>query len=491
MDEKDPREKANEMPENQNTDANENNEEQSEAHSFRYVVLAMSLILWGYAIFIGLRNGITTSIRRGQLDLYSFVHPIGDIWFDAIGRNVLLAFLLIVFALYPIYYFIDKRSKKKAAKEKLKSETKETDNPLNDEDSTDRSKSEDNETELIDERKRKKRFIWFSLSFIPYLFILWSGIFGIDFWGDKYGFPAMIIVAGLLSLVPVYPVLLVFQIMFYIFSVRSGKFGEKQKRGTGRIVLVLICATLVIGIGASILQYDANSYQRNYKDDAERQKDKEIIGQYLAEEYGEYAEDMKIVESDYDYDSDSYIIKTSLLEKGSFFVSIEDGVVYDGLYDNGRYGFKYEFKEKNSLDDVLGDYLLDTYLNIDNCDMNPHLYDYDFRKFLDGDIKGFVESCEFAVLFVYVYEDKYDREKLVEVAKELCDGFCSDLPRYSDYVPTVRFIIDGESAFDAIIINTDYEIIMHVTKYGSSLEYEEVHYIYATNEITVTPRNSN
>lgn len=470
--------------------ASENNSDDSENGStLKIILLVLSLLLWGYAIFIGLRNGISTSIRREVLDLYSFVHPIGDIWFDAIGRNVLLAFLLIVFAAYPIYYFIDKRSKKKAAKEKLKSETKETDNPLNDEDSTDRSKSEDNETELIDERKRKKRFIWFALSFIPYLFILWSGIFGIDFWGDKYGFPAMIIVAGLLSLVPVYPVLLIFQILFYIFSVRSGKFGEKQKRGTGRIVLVLICAALVIGIGASILQYDANSYQRNYKDDAERQKDKEIIEQYLAEEYGEYAEDMEIVESD--YNPDSYIIKTSLLENGSFDVSIEDGVVYDGLYDNGRYGFKYEFKEKNSLRDVLGDYLLDTYLNIDNCDMNPLLYDYDFRKFLDGDIKGFAESCEFNVLFVYVYEDKYDREKLVEVAKELCDGFCSDLPRYSDHsIPKVRFIIDGESAFEAIIINTDYEIIMHVTEYGRSLVYEEVHYIYATNEITVTPINS-
>lgn len=470
--------------------ASENNSDDSENGStLKIILLVLSLLLWGYAIFIGLRNGISTSVRREVLDLYSFVHPIGDIWFDAIGRNVLLAFLLIVFAAYPIYYFIDKRSKKIAAKEKLKSETKETDNPLNDEDSTDRSKSEDNETELIDERKRKKRFIWFALSFIPYLYILWTGIFGIDFWGDKYGFPAMIIVAGLFSLVPVYPVLLVFQIMFYIFSVRSGKFGEKQKRGTGRIVLVLICAALVIGIGASILQYDANSYQRNYKDDAERQKDKEIIEQYLAEEYGEYAEDMEIVESD--YNPDSYIIKTSLLENGSFDVSIEDGVVYDGLYDNGRYGFKYEFKEKNSLDEVLGDYLLDTYLNIDNCDMNPHLYDYDFRKFLDGDIKGFAESCEFNVLFVHVYEDKYDREKLVEVAKELCDGFCSDLPRYSDHsIPKVRFIIDGERAFDTIIINTDYEIIMHVMKYGSSLEYEEVHYIYATNEITVTPRNS-
>ncbi len=352
-----------------------------------------------------------------------------------------------------------------------------------------RNKSIENVMEYMDEAEREKRFKRFSLSFIPYLYILWTGIFGIDFWGDKYGFPAMIIVAGLLSLVPVYPALLIFQIMFYIFSVRSGKFGEEQKRGTGRIVLVLICAALVIGIGASILQYDANSYQRNYKDDAEQQKDKEIIEQYLAEEYGEYAEDMKIVA----YDYDTYIIKTSLLEKGSFFVSVEDGVVCDGLYDDGRYGFKYEFKEKNSLQDVLDDYLFDTYLNIDNCDVDSYLYDYDFRKFLDGDIKGFAESCEFDVLFVNVYEDKYDREKLVEVAKELCDDFCSDLPRCLDHsIPKVRFIIDGKSAFDTIIINTDYEIIMHVTEYrkGSTFEYEEVHYFYATDEITVTPRNS-
>lgn len=118
--------------------ASENNSDDSENGStLKIILLVLSLLLWGYAIFIGLRNGISTSVRREVLDLYSFVHPIGDIWFDAIGRNVLLAFLLIVFAAYPIYYFIDKRSKKKAAKEKLKSETKETDNPLNDEDSTD------------------------------------------------------------------------------------------------------------------------------------------------------------------------------------------------------------------------------------------------------------------------------------------------------------------------------------------------------------------
>ncbi|MBQ4096189.1 MAG: hypothetical protein IJC65_07200 [Oscillospiraceae bacterium] len=478
MDEKDPREKDNEMPENQNTDANENNEEQSEADSFRYVVLAMSLILWGYLIYIGMKNGITTSIRRGQLDLYSFVHPIGDIWFDAIGRNVLLAFLLIVFAAYPIYYFIDKRSKKKAAKEKLKSETKETDNPLNDEDSTDRSKSEDNETELIDERKRKKRFIWFALSFIPYLFILWSGIFGIDFWGDKYGFPAMIIVAGLLSLVPVYPVLLIFQIMFYIFSVRSGKFGEKQKRGTRRIVLVLICATLVIGIGHAI---------KASIDESKKEKAGRIyVEQYLAEEYGENYDDMEIL----DYRYGSYKINTPLLKKGYFYVHLHDSNVYDGT-THGDYGFKEVFQEENDLEDVLNNYVIDTYLGIYDCKIHSVLFDYDFRKFLDGDIKGFAESCKFAVHFVCVYEDKYDRENLVEIAKELCDGFCSDLPRYSDDVPTVRFIIDGERAYDAIISNRDYEIVMHVSEYreGSSRGYEEVCYNCLTDEITVTPIN--
>lgn len=477
MNEKDSREKPDELLEEQNNNKSENYAYPSGKHIFKKVVLVLSLLLWGYAIFMGLKNGISTSIRREVLDLYSFVHPIGDIWFDAIGRNVLLAFLLIVLAAYPIYYFIDKCSQKRAAKAKPKSETRETDNPLNDEDSTDRSKSEDNETELIDERKRKKRFIWFALSFIPYLYILWSGIFGIDFWGDKYGFPAMIIVAGLFSLVPVYPVLLIFQIMFYIFSVRSGKFGEKQKRGTGRIVLGLISAMLVIGIGHAVIAYVDELH--------EEEAGREYVEQYLTEEYGEYAEDMEIL----GYSYGSYKIKTSLLKKGYFYVHLHDSTVSEGT-THGDYGFRGVFQEENNLEDVLNNYLLDTYLDIDNCKTYSDLLDYDFRKFLDGDIKGFAESCKFAVHFVYVHEDKYDREKLVEVAKELCDGFCSDLPRYDDHsIPTVRFIIDGESAFDAIIINRDYEIEIHVSEYreGRPMGYEEVCYNYATDEITVTP----
>lgn len=468
---------------NQSRTSSENNSDDSESGSaLKIILLVLSLLLWGYLIYIGMKNGITTSIHRGQLDLYSFVHPIGDFWFEIVFREyILFAFLLIAVALYPIFFIMDKRSKKKESKRVSDTSVSANENSPNSDNSEsetlNRNKAIENVMEYMDEAERESRFKRFSLSFIPYLYILWSGIFGIDFWGDKYGFPAMIIVAGLFSLVPVYPVLLIFQIMFYIFSVRSGKFGEKQKRGTGRIVLVLICATLVIGIGHAI---------KASIDESKKEKAGRIyVEQYLAEEYGENYDDMEIL----DYSYGSYKIKTPLLKEGYFYVHLHDSTVCDGT-THGDYGFKDVFQEENDLENVLNNYVIDTYLGIYDCKIYSVLFDYDFRKFLDGDIKGFAESCEFNVLFVYVYEDKYDREKLVEVAKELCDGFCSDLPRYSDHsIPKVRFIIDGESAFEAIIINTDYEIIMHVTEYGRSLVYEEVHYIYATNEITVTPIN--
>ncbi len=483
MDEKDPREQANEMPENQNTDANENNEEQSEAHGLRYVVLAMSLILWGYLIYIGMKNGITTSIHRGQLDLYSFVHPIGDFWFDIVFTEyILFGFLLIAVALYPIFFIMDKRSKKKESKRYSDASVSANENsPGSDNSESDtlnRNKAIENLMESMDEAERERRFKRFSLSFIPYLYILWSGVFGFYFRGYVYGFAGMVWAAAIFSLVPVYPILLVTQIMSYVHYVNSGKFGDEQIRGTAKIVTILISAAFVIGIGHIIID--------SADDSKEEKSDREKVEGYLSWEYGEYAEDMKIVE----YNDGAYKIETPLFENGCFYVHMYDGTVYDGTAQ-GEDGFKDVFQEEYNLTEVVSDYMCYTYLSTYYCDFEITLYDYDFEKFLDyGRSKTFVKSCDFKVDYVSLYYNEYKSRSLLGAAKSLCVNYKNSLPGFRGEITEIRIYIDGEWVYDVDMGIYDKLELDVSTVNDTPKLYEKIRYDFSTHEATVTPVDS-
>lgn len=290
--------------------------------ALKKVFFVLGLCLWAYMLFVCLRSGISNSIRLKYLDLYSFVEPIGDFWFDAIlGGYILPALLLIVLAAYPIIHISYIR---KTRKEKNRQSTV---------DNTELS-AEENEIQAPPEPKRRLGFgkllfisaivfivfivyavfvlplltdksslselmryyiedgfiltmivisvayilvysvvvfllpnvfgirlrrytLWYSifmLSFALYVDIPLAGFFRFEFtiMGSRrevyYGFTAMLAVIILYCIVPLYPFLIIAQIVFYKVSSHHNKLSDLQRTATKRVIQLLLLISFLIGV---------------------------------------------------------------------------------------------------------------------------------------------------------------------------------------------------------------------------------------------------
>jgi len=134
------------------------------------IVFLITIIPYVVFLLLGIYNCINSSLENKYLDLYALIEPLDQFWFDIITDFNIFFICLIIFCVgYPIYYLLDKYNKKKI---------KEKDN--------------------IVQSKLSKSFILYIISFIPYFFLIYSCIFGIDFgfFGNTstyYGFEALFI----------------------------------------------------------------------------------------------------------------------------------------------------------------------------------------------------------------------------------------------------------------------------------------------------------
>lgn len=183
------------------------------------VLFYLSLV--PYAVFFvwGVIQFVLDGRETGYWDAFELIQPLADFWFDTVIVELNpLGIALCLFSLgYLMYYFFDKAGSKKKGKA-------------------------DDESE----EKPGKSFILYLVSFVPYLYLVWSVIFGIDFgFFDSfmyYGFEAFVIALALGSILAVYPIVLIFQIVYTVKKHRS--FSEKNKRLVKGIVIAL--AALIV-----------------------------------------------------------------------------------------------------------------------------------------------------------------------------------------------------------------------------------------------------
>ena len=103
---------------------------------------------------------------------------------------------------------------------------------------------EKKEIEYGDKTKINKSLILYVISFIPYLFIIYSCFFGIDFsflgsTSREYGVSALIAIFIInCGVCPIYPVLFIFQIIYIIKNYKS--FEPKYKKFTKYAFISLI-----------------------------------------------------------------------------------------------------------------------------------------------------------------------------------------------------------------------------------------------------------
>ena len=126
--------------------------------------------------------------------------------------------------------------------------------------------------------KPNKLFVLYMISFIPYLYLIYSCIFGIQFGfffntSTYYGFEAIILALLSGSIIPIYPIVGIFQIIFTIKKYKM--FSNFQKRFLKSMITILLLLLLI----PSILYLISTKVSSN----TIYSQDKVIIENYLKE----------------------------------------------------------------------------------------------------------------------------------------------------------------------------------------------------------------
>lgn len=179
-----------------------------------------------YAVFgvWGLINCVICSVDKKCLDLYAFIEPVADFWVDTIIDLNPFFMAVIIFAIgYPIYYLLDIAAKSKGTVIKAPGKDK---------------------VDIL--------FLLYLFSFIPYLYLVWSGIFGIEFGffyssSTYYGFRAIALSFMMGSIIAVYPICMIFQLIYTLKRYTS--FSERQKK----LIKILWSALILLLLVPSLL----------------------------------------------------------------------------------------------------------------------------------------------------------------------------------------------------------------------------------------------
>ncbi len=181
----------------------------------RKLLFFISLLPCAILTELGILNCVYSTMVYKYLDLYDLIEPAVDFWFEVIVYFNILSIFVVAFCVgYPIFYLMDQFEKKKV--------------------------------QGIDDHKKTVNisFLLYLLTFVPYLFLIHACIFGVDFgfWNNistYYGFEALFIAAVGGCLIPIYPAILIFQIIYTT---------KKYKTFTPKNKIIIKCMVTVLAV---------------------------------------------------------------------------------------------------------------------------------------------------------------------------------------------------------------------------------------------------
>lgn len=277
----------------------------------------------------------------------------------------------------------------------------------------------------------------FFLSYIPFVWLPYAGIYGVQsglFGGPfVYGFEAMDIYFLWLCIFPVYPVCVLYQLIFGIAYIRKHKILKIVT-----IVLAVCLAALVIGSGIS---YELKKQEK-------LNSERELIIDYLSDKYGEgVTRDITIRMTNYD-DNEYRVTSPVLPDDGYFYVYTATA---DGFYDDLVNTYK---RWDPTLLEDFDAYLNDLYDIPENMSLNSELDSVYFGDFTYGDDHDVLfESAEYRVTGIFVDEGDVTDDEVLEIL----DGV------WEDQIPDLRDVItDG---FFTLAIKENGNFAFYITIY--------------------------
>ncbi len=365
------------------------NPEKKKFIGVKNILLILSLVPYAVFLVLGLINCITKSIESNSFDIFNILEPVVGFWEEAWLSGDVRYMLISIFAIvYPIYYLIDKAVRAENKLDRV-------------------GESENQPTEPAGKKKVSKLFILFLLSFLPYLLMGYFSALGMNFGLFSssymiYGFEALLLVLITCSVLPIYPVALIFQIIYLIKRYKT--LTKKCKQITKCTIIGVIVVTLVPSL--IYMAIDKIEIASNFK------SDKIVIENYLKDEFGEeHFEDMEILENDAVYNS--YSVKTPLLDD-SFYVELsEDRTEVSGT------SFYDIFSMVNHLNDKLSKRLTEQYGLPENVKIKTASLNYDISKYSNSsNVDDLLDDCEYKISSVYIYVDSYDKQEIVDIIKD-------------------------------------------------------------------------
>ncbi len=266
--------------------------------------------------------------------------------------------------------------------------------------------------------KAKKVFgiigvVLFFLSYLPFIPLIEVGIHGTQsglFGGPYiYGFDAIANIFLWLCIVPIYPICILYQLIFGIAYIRKHK--------VLKIVTIAVVASLVTAILAAGIYYEVKKKELI---DADR----ELIIEYLSDKYGEeVTSDITITLTN--YDDRQYRVTSPVLPKDGYFYvyTSEDDDFYDDLVETYK-------RWDETFEDDFDAYIDEQYDMPDNMNLQCVLDSVYFGDFTYGDDHDVLfEGAQYRVTGIEVDEGDITDEDVLEILNGVWE---EQIPKLSD-----------------------------------------------------------
>lgn len=253
-------------------------------------------------------------------------------------------------------------------------------------------------------------WIVFLLSFIPYMLLIKAATIGADVglfspaW--EYGFGAVTTLIFFYSLVPIYPICLLYEVIYGIVTFR--KSSELRRR-----IMIFLPVGILLLILVPCIFHEIDD---RYKDKKYYSQEEKIVRDYLEEHFS----DEILANGDLSLYSRQEGIFRFRVEKEIFgtirFIEItvdENGTIRDNFCKSLSKADLADFRES------FGSYL-DTYYGMsDNIDLQAVINDIDMSDYrYAGDLKDVFEKCDFVINSVFITEQPFEMDETIEIIRD-------------------------------------------------------------------------
>jgi hypothetical protein len=247
--------------------------------------------------------------------------------------------------------------------------------------------------------------VLFFLSFIPYTYLIAVATEGVSaglLGGPQiYGWEAVCNILLWGTIIPVYPVCFIYEVVFAIVYIR--------KKGMAlKIIALAVTASVVIGIiiPCVVFEYKKSRLIADYESE---------IKTYLDDKYGTgFSNDISV--SVLEYDRPLFGISAPALPDGCTFEYSPANEYFDG-HDS----LVNEFIAHNAgFTEAFNDYIEERYSLQDNMEIDAHIDSFDLSDFNDGDdYTSLFDTVEYRVSSITVTCDEIDDDSLMELLNQI------------------------------------------------------------------------